>query len=45
METYNSNENFKTIVDKYCVKHGITVEEALKHYIIREIEKSYKEKK
>ena len=44
METYNSNKNFKDFVDKYCTKHEISVEEALKHFIVREVEKTYKEK-
>lgn len=44
MDTYRTNEHFREIVDKYCVKHGITVEEALQHYLIKEIEKQYKEK-
>ena len=44
MDTYKANEHFREIVDKYCTKHKITVEEALKHYLIKEIEKTYKEK-
>ena len=27
-EFYNSNADFKDYVDKYCKKHGCTVEEA-----------------
>lgn len=45
MDTYRTNEHFREIVDNYCTKHKITVEEALKHKIIIEIEKQQKEKK
>lgn len=44
METYRTNQAFKDYVDKICRKHGITVEEALTWYIVREVEKMYKEK-
>lgn len=36
-EFYNSNADFKDYVDKYCIKTGCTVEEALKN-------EQYKEK-
>lgn len=45
MDTYRTNEHFREIVDKYCVTHGVTVEEALKHAIIKQIEEQNKEKK
>lgn len=44
MDTYETNERFREYVDKICKKHEITVEEALKWYIVKEIEKVYKEK-
>lgn len=34
-ELYARNLDFKTYVDKYCVKHKCTVEEALRHYLVR----------
>ena len=42
-EYYNSNMDFKAYVDRYCVKDKYTVEEALKHKIIEEVYKQYKE--
>ena len=33
-EFYNSNENFKEYIDKYCKKHKGTIEEALKEAAI-----------
>ena len=44
MDTYRTNEHFREIVDRYCTKHKLSVEEALKHKLIIEIEKTYKEK-
>ena len=44
METYRTNQAFKDYVDKICRKHHITVEEALEWYIVKEVEKMYKEK-
>lgn len=41
---YGSNEDFKRYVDKYCVKHRISVEEALQHYLVRVVGIQYKEK-
>lgn len=41
METYNINSNFKSYVDRYCVKHKKTVEEALQDRIVCEVEKQY----
>ncbi len=32
---YARNSDFKAYVDKYCVKHQITVEQALQHYLVR----------
>lgn len=30
------NEKVERFVKKYCEKHGISEEEALKHYVVRE---------
>ena len=42
METYNNNKNFRQYVNKYCKEYGLTVAEALKHSIVREVEEQYK---
>ena len=31
---YEENESFKTFVDAYCIKHHVTVGEALTHKVI-----------
>jgi hypothetical protein len=33
---YIHNRRFKQYVDKYCEHHGITVDEALEHQIVRQ---------
>lgn len=43
-EFYNSNADFKFFVDKYCKKHKCTVEEALKHGIVKGVYVQHKEK-
>lgn len=40
---YARNSDFKAYVDKYCVKHRISVEEALQHYLVQMTGKMYKE--
>lgn len=35
LKLYNDNENFKKYVDRYCVKHQVSVENALKHVIVK----------
>lgn len=40
---YAENEDFKLYVDRYCVKHGISVEQALQHYLVRMAGRMYKE--
>ena len=40
---YARNSDFKAYVDKYCVKHICTVEEALTHYLVRVAGQMYKE--
>jgi hypothetical protein len=37
MVFYNSNADFKLYVDRYCNTHRVSVEEALKHKIVKEI--------
>lgn len=38
---YEQNEDFKRYVDRYCVKHKCTVEEALQHYLVRMVGRMY----
>ena len=33
---YGENKDFKEYVDKYVCQHRISVEEALKHYLVHE---------
>lgn len=40
---YAENEDFKRYVDRYCVKHRISVAEALQHYLVQMAGKMYKE--
>lgn len=40
---YAQNPEFKKYIDKYCVKHRISVEEALQHYLVQMTGKMYKE--
>lgn len=40
---YAENEDFKRYVDRYCVKHGISVEQALQHYLVQMAGRQYKE--
>ena len=44
MSAYETNKDFKEYVDKYCNTYKVTVEEALKHVLVQEVEKMYKEK-
>lgn len=43
-EFYNISADFKLYVDKYCNKTGCTVEEAMKHEVIKGVYEQYKEK-
>ena len=43
-EYYDTNEDFKEYVDKYCVKHNVSKEEALKHNIVQFAADCYKAK-
>lgn len=40
---YADNADFKLYVDRYCVKHGISVEQALQHYLVQMAGMQYKE--
>lgn len=42
VEEYKTNPNFKKYVDRYCVKHEITVEEALEHELVNSVEEHYR---
>ena len=37
------NADFKRYVDRYCVKHRISVAEALQHYLVQMAGRMYKE--
>lgn len=40
---YRFNANFRRYVDRYAENHGITVEEALEHAMVREAFQYYRE--
>ena len=40
-ELYDTNPDFKAYVDKYCIKHNITVDQALEHYLIKDAAEYY----
>jgi hypothetical protein len=40
---YEQNEDFKRYVDRYCIKHRISVAEALQHYLVQMAGRQYKE--
>lgn len=40
---YANNADFKRYVDRYCVKHRISVAEALQHYLVQMVGRQYKE--
>lgn len=44
MDFYNTNQDFREYVERYCRKHKCTVEEALTHAIVRAVEEEYKER-
>lgn len=41
-EFYNNDPDFKRYVDRHCKTYGLTVEEALKHEIVRLVYEYYK---
>lgn len=40
---YADNADFRRYVDRYCVKHRVSVDEALQHYLVRMAGRQYKE--
>lgn len=40
---YAENADFKEYVDRYCVKHRISIAEALQHYLVQVVGRMYKE--
>lgn len=42
-DLYADNADFKRHVDRYCVKHRISVAEALQHYLVQMAGRQYKE--
>ena len=40
-ELYDTNENFKTFVDKVCKSYGLTVAEALEHHTVKDVGEYY----
>lgn len=40
---YGDNADFKRYVYRYCVKHRISVAEALQHYLVQMAGRMYKE--
>ena len=40
---YEQNADFKRYVDRYCTKHGISVVQALQHYLVQMAGRMYKE--
>lgn len=42
---YEKNIDFKKYVDRYCKKHDISVDQALDHYIVKDVAKYYLELK
>ena len=40
---YRFSSRFRQYVDKYCTQHKITVDEALKHEIVRQVCLQYTE--
>ena len=43
MAIYEENEDFKMYVDKYCTKTRISVEEAIKHVLVKDAGEYYKQ--
>ena len=43
MTEYNVNPDFKSYVDAYCTKHGITPEVAVQHALVRYVEEEYRD--
>ena len=43
MNEYCYNPKFRDYVDKYCKKHSLTVKEALRHEIVKQVYLYYAE--
>lgn len=41
----SKENNLETYIQKYCEKHGITEEEALRHVTVKNVQKYYEEEK
>ena len=44
MEFYNSNEDFRRYVDRYCKTYRISVNDALEHELVKQVAAQYMEK-
>ncbi len=40
-ELYEKNFNFREYVDRYCVQHKVTVDEALTHALVKDVAAFY----
>jgi hypothetical protein len=40
---YENNEKFRNYVDRYCVKHGVSVDAALTHSTVRNAYEYYQD--
>ena len=40
---YQTNEDFREYLDKYCDKHNVSVETAVNHLVVRYVAKEYKD--
>lgn len=40
---YQTNDDFRVYLDKYCDKHNLTVSESVKHLIVKETAQYYKD--
>ena len=40
---YGDNADLKRYVDRYCIKHRVSVDEALQHYLVQMAGRQYKE--
>lgn len=43
IDFYQTNDDFRVYLDKYCDKHNLTVAEASNHLIVKETAKYYKD--
>lgn len=43
LNEYRYNQKFRQYVDKYCAERGTSVEEALKHELVRQVCLQYTE--